>query len=237
MPLARITFLSCLLSLLVTAPSTILAETYKWEDSKGIHYSDNAASVPEKYRDKALDEPVVERKLNAPQPNAGAYQQSSIYNQINQQANYQSSIDQQRRVAEAINQQNANYQAAIEKQKRAAEVMRQQQAKALAKSTKDAETAMQSLAKFMAVWVLIGLAVFISWIGTIVDIVRSEFTSPSNKTVWMILVVLLPLLGMFLYYVFGTSQKSNSSSYKNKEQAELLARLKPRDTGGENFKF
>jgi len=228
MPLARITFLSCLLSILVTAPSTILAETYKWEDSKGIHYSDNAASVPEKYRDKTLDEPVVEHKVNAPQSNSGVYPQNSIYNQINQQANYQASIDQQRRVSEAINQQNANYQAAIEKQKRVAEVMRQQQAKALANSARNAENAMQSLARFMAVWFLIGIGVFIVWVSTIVDIVRSDFTNPSNKTVWILLVVLLPILGMLLYFILGQSQKSRSKGYRDRHQEELLARLRPR---------
>jgi len=87
----------------------------------------------------------------------------------------------------------------------------------------------------MAIWFLIGFVLFIAWIATIADIVISEFVVPSNKTVWMLLVLFLPVLGMLLYYLLGLSQKSSTKSYKNKHQEELLARLRPRDPKAKDF--
>lgn len=85
---------------------------------------------------------------------------------------------------------------------------------------------------------MVGFLIFIGWVSTNVNIVKSDFDSPSNKTVWMLLVILIPLLGMLLYYFFGLSQKVNSTrsmSYEDKHQAELLARLKPQDTKDKDF--
>jgi hypothetical protein len=70
------------------------------------------------------------------------------------------------------------------------------------------EDVFQSLARFMILWLIIGFFLFICWISTIVDIVKCEFVTTSNKTVWMLLVLLLPLLGMMLYYIFGFNQKN-----------------------------
>lgn len=140
----------------------------------------------------------------------------AVVNQINQVAVYQANLEQQRRVAEA---------------------MRQQQTRALAVNTRNLDTALQPLARFMAIWLLVGFLIFISWVATIVDIVKSEFVDPSNKTVWMLLVLFLSLLGMLLYYMFGLSQKCKSTSYKDKQQEELLARLKPRDPKDKDFIF
>jgi hypothetical protein len=32
------------------------AETYKWQDENGMHFIDNASSIPSKYREKVLEE-------------------------------------------------------------------------------------------------------------------------------------------------------------------------------------
>lgn len=46
---------SFLFILLILAASTALADTYKWEDKDGgIHFTENLASVPKKYRAKAM---------------------------------------------------------------------------------------------------------------------------------------------------------------------------------------
>lgn len=46
-----------LLMLLVTMLSaTAFAETYKWEDKNGVHFTDNPYSIPQKYRKKAIAE-------------------------------------------------------------------------------------------------------------------------------------------------------------------------------------
>lgn len=218
------------LAILILPITAIYAETYKWEDANGVHYSDNASSVPEKYREKVFEETKAENTRITPPVSIRSSQPSSTNIQANQNAIIQANQN-------AINQANrdAIYQANVEQQRRAVDAMRQQQSKALAQSTQNAEGAIESLARFMAIWVLIGLGVFIIWVLTIVDIVRSEFTSPSNKTVWILLVILIPVIGMLLYHVFGSSQKSNHIGYKDKEQAELLARLKPRDPDGKDF--
>lgn len=50
---------------------------------------------------------------------------------------------------------------------------------------------------------LIGLLVLILWIFAIVDCAKS---SNPNKVVWIIVILLLPLLGSILYFLFGRSR-------------------------------
>jgi len=50
---------------------------------------------------------------------------------------------------------------------------------------------------------LLGLLVLILWIFAIVDCAKS---SNPNKVVWIIVILLLPLLGSLLYFVFGRSR-------------------------------
>lgn len=201
---------------LVCLASVASAEVYKWEDANGVHLTDNASSVPEKYREKVYAETSEQIRATTPKAGTGISKLNitPVVNQINQVAVYQANLEQQRLTSEA---------------------MRQQQAKSIAASTKNLDNALQPLAKFMAIWFLVGFFIFIVWIATIVDIVRSEFVVPSNKTVWMLLVLLLPLLGMLLYYVFGLSQKCNSVGFKAKQQKELLSRLYPRDPKDKDF--
>ena len=50
--------------------------------------------------------------------------------------------------------------------------------------------------------ILIGLAVFIFAIITVIDTVKS--TLPTEKKVlWILLIVFLPVLGIILYYLLG----------------------------------
>ena len=49
---------------------------------------------------------------------------------------------------------------------------------------------------------LIGLVVLILDIVAILDIVKSSMDG-GKKTLWIVLVVLLPLVGMILYFVIG----------------------------------
>ncbi len=133
-----------------------------------MHFTDSPASVPEKLRKKVYEETRQQIENTTPQPTGiTKLNSSAVVNQINQVAVYQANLEQQRRVAES---------------------MRQQQARALAASTRNLDKALQPLARFMAIWLLVGLFIFISWLATIIDIVRSEFVDPSNKTVWMLLV-------------------------------------------------
>ena len=50
---------------------------------------------------------------------------------------------------------------------------------------------------------LVALLVLIFWICAIVDCAKS---SNPNKVVWIIVILLLPLLGSILYFLFGRSR-------------------------------
>lgn len=158
------------------------AEVYKWKNTNGMHFTDNPVSVPERIREKAYDE--TRRQIENPTSQPAGITKLNIppvANQINQVAVYQTKLDQQRRVAEA---------------------MRQQQAISLAASTNNLDSACQTLTRTIAIWLMVVSVVFMIWVLAIVDIVRSEFDSRSNKTVWLLLVMFLPLLGMLFFYLF-----------------------------------
>jgi len=205
-----------ILCLSVFLTSIASAEVYKWEDANGIHLTDSPGSVPEKYREKVYAETSEQIRNNTPQARTGISKLNTqaVINQINQVSVYQANLEQQRQ---------------------ATALMKQQQARALAANTKKAEGAIKSIAGIFVVWVVGTLFLIIAWIATIIDIVRSEFTDPSNKTVWLLLVLFIAPLGMLLYYIVGLSQKCNSTGYKDKQQEELLARLRPRDSKDKDF--
>jgi len=47
---------------------------------------------------------------------------------------------------------------------------------------------------------------FIFWLIALVDIIKSDFTG-NNKVIWLLLVLLVPLIGMILYFLLGRKQK------------------------------
>lgn len=49
---------------------------------------------------------------------------------------------------------------------------------------------------------------FILWIWALVDILKSRFETETTKIIWILVVLLLPFLGMVLYFFIGTNQKS-----------------------------
>jgi len=58
----------------------------------------------------------------------------------------------------------------------------------------------------MLIGLLIPVLAIALLIWALVDILKSEFTG-SNKIIWVIVVLLLPLLGSILYFAIGTKQK------------------------------
>ena len=62
-----------------------------------------------------------------------------------------------------------------------------------------------ALAAVFFFW-LVGVAAFVFWLWVLIDILKSEFTG-SNKIVWLLAVILLPLLGAVLYWFIGREQK------------------------------
>ncbi len=61
------------------------------------------------------------------------------------------------------------------------------------------------------------LGFFLPWIIALVDIVRSEFLG-SNKIVWVIIVLLLPIVGAILYFFHWQTSKKQISTITKKEK-------------------
>ena len=59
---------------------------------------------------------------------------------------------------------------------------------------------------FLLMISLIMLAAFAFWIWALVDILKNEFTG-SNKLIWLLAVIMVPMLGMILYWFIGREQK------------------------------
>lgn len=53
---------------------------------------------------------------------------------------------------------------------------------------------------------IIATAFFALWLWALVDILKNEFTG-SNKVIWLLLVIAVPLIGVILYYFIGREQK------------------------------
>ncbi|MDA8401924.1 MAG: PLDc N-terminal domain-containing protein [Deltaproteobacteria bacterium] len=56
---------------------------------------------------------------------------------------------------------------------------------------------------------LFWIASIVLWISALIDILKSDFRGGSDKIVWLLVVVFLPLLGAILYFTIGKNQKIN----------------------------
>lgn len=55
------------------------------------------------------------------------------------------------------------------------------------------------------------LLLFIPWLIAFVDILKSDFNG-SNKMVWLLAVMFVPLIGAITYFIIGRKQKILSKS-------------------------
>jgi hypothetical protein len=55
-------------------------------------------------------------------------------------------------------------------------------------------------------WVII-VCVLLIPVMALVEIIRSQFANPENKIIWVLVVLLMPFIGAFLYWIFGRQQK------------------------------
>jgi len=53
---------------------------------------------------------------------------------------------------------------------------------------------------------LLLIAYVVLWLYVLIDILRHEFTG-SNKVIWLLLVIFIPILGQILYFIIGQKQK------------------------------
>lgn len=51
------------------------------------------------------------------------------------------------------------------------------------------------------------LIVAVYWIRTIIEVANSRFSNESHKTLWLLLVILVPVLGMLVYMYFGKNTR------------------------------
>jgi hypothetical protein len=59
----------------------------------------------------------------------------------------------------------------------------------------------------LALFFGIAISTLLIPVVAIVDIVRSQFKAENDKVIWTIVVVFLPLVGSFLYFYIGRSQR------------------------------
>ena len=63
---------------------------------------------------------------------------------------------------------------------------------------------------FIASIILLAIGIFLIWLATIIDIVKNEFKRDADKIVWFLFVMVLPPLGVLLYFFIGRFQKTGA---------------------------
>jgi hypothetical protein len=59
---------------------------------------------------------------------------------------------------------------------------------------------------------ILAIGCLAAWIWALIDILKNEFTTGTNKLIWFLLVIFLPLLGVICYYFIGMKQKLPAKS-------------------------
>jgi Phospholipase_D-nuclease N-terminal len=67
--------------------------------------------------------------------------------------------------------------------------------------------------RFMVVIVIFAIVLFLVWLVTIIDIVKSDFKKDVDKIVWFLFVMIIPPIGALLYLLIGRFQKTGASSF------------------------
>lgn len=52
-------------------------------------------------------------------------------------------------------------------------------------------------------WLIFGIGGFALWLWALIDVIRREFKNPSDKTLWLVLVIIIPWVGSIAYLVAG----------------------------------
>jgi hypothetical protein len=55
------------------------------------------------------------------------------------------------------------------------------------------------------------LTPIILWVAALIDLLTSKFQG-SNKIVWLIVIIFLPVLGVILYFIIGRGQKISKNN-------------------------
>ena len=57
---------------------------------------------------------------------------------------------------------------------------------------------------------ILGVAIFIADIWAIVNIFRSEGTTAVGKLIWMLLILILPVVGLIIWFFAGPARSQNT---------------------------
>lgn len=63
------------------------------------------------------------------------------------------------------------------------------------------------------------------WLWAIIDVLKNDFTDGSAKLTWLLVIVFLPVLGVFFYFFIGRKQKT-SMAKQNHISMESIAKSK-----------
>ncbi len=203
-----------IICLMIFFPHITFGETYKWKDANGMHFTDNASSIPPKYREKVLEEARQNKPTLTPQVGTSLpHQNYGLPQGAKQENDYQFNtsdkpIPENRFIPQVVKTPPNFSQNQISAEKTLA-------------------SALAPLAGFMLLWVIISLIFFIVWIVTLIDIIRSDFTDSSNKIMWLILVILVPFFGALLYMIIGVGQKKRRIGGGQCADGVLFSQLHP----------
>ena len=67
-----------------------------------------------------------------------------------------------------------------------------------------------------------GFAFFITWIVSLIDVIKNDFQKDSDKTMWLFLLVLIAPLGTILYQMFGKNQKRTKKPFTGLETGRRM---------------
>jgi len=65
---------------------------------------------------------------------------------------------------------------------------------------------MDKLQAITLILMLIGIALAIQWVFSIIDVLSQRFKNDSNKIIWIIMLIFVPPIGTFLYMFMRESQ-------------------------------
>lgn len=197
--------IAAILACLLLTVSVAAAVTYKWEDSKGVHFTDDFNSVPGELRARAVPEDedgVINFGKTTP------FQNGTGAKRKNLQEIERMNVNRDRIVMEAIKQHQAEmisqkYQQSAELQKHVVGIF----------------------ANKPVTWIGPLLLLGFFWVRALLDITRNAFTVPAHKYIWLLVVLILAPFGMVIYYFFGRRQKAGFAAATAANRGGLLARL------------
>jgi len=80
------------------------------------------------------------------------------------------------------------------------------------------------LSRFIAGIIVLSISLFLVWLVTIIDIVKSDFKKDVDKVVWFLFVMIVPPIGAFLYLLIGRFQKTEASSFSRSTRYRDIGR-------------